>query len=71
MVGEASPHNVCGQILFCLKMCNLNCLVKETPYSAYVTIRKKFIPSVRELERTRILKKLKRNCFYLRRRTQT
>ena len=46
MTGEPSPHNACGQILFCLKMSQLNYVVKETPYSAYVTIRKKFIHSV-------------------------
>ena len=50
MAGETCPHNMCGQILVCLKMSNLNYVVKETPYSAYVTIRKKFIPSDRELE---------------------
>ena len=48
MAGDSSPHNACGQILFCLKMSKLNYVVKETPYSAYVTIRKKFIPSVED-----------------------
>ena len=43
MAGEKSPEYECGQILFCLKMSNLNYLVKETPYSSYITIRKKFI----------------------------
>jgi hypothetical protein len=45
MAGDSSPHNACGQILFFLKMSKLNYVVKETPYSAYVTIRKKFIQS--------------------------
>ena len=45
MACDSSPHNACGQILFSLKMSRLNYLVKETPYSAYVTIRKKFIQS--------------------------
>ena len=43
MVGEMSVEKACGQILFCLKMSNLNYMVKETPFSAYVTIRKKFV----------------------------
>ena len=43
MTGENSPNYACGQILFCLKVSKLNYVVKETPYSAYVTIRKKFI----------------------------
>jgi hypothetical protein len=45
MSGDSSPHNACGQILFSLRMSKLNYVVKETPYSAYVTIRKKFIQS--------------------------
>jgi hypothetical protein len=43
MAGEMSPDFECGKILFSLKMSRLNFLVKETPYSAYITIRKKFI----------------------------
>ena len=43
MASEKSPDFVCGQILFSLKMSKLNYLVNETPYSAYITIRKKFI----------------------------
>ena len=43
MLGQKSPDFACGQILYCLKMSNLNYLVKETPYSAYITIRKKFL----------------------------
>ena len=42
MAGKNSPDFVCGQILYCLKTSRLNYLVKETPYSAYITIRKKF-----------------------------
>ena len=45
MASDSSPHNVCGQILFSLKMSKLNYIVKETPFSAYITIRKKFIQS--------------------------
>ena len=43
MASQRSPNFACGQILYCLKMSNLNYLVKETPLSAYITIRKKFI----------------------------
>ena len=43
MVSEKSPDFACGQILFGLKTSNLNYIVKETPYSMYVTIRKRFI----------------------------
>ena len=43
-----SAQFACGQILFCLKNSNLNYLVKETPYSAYITIRKKFVKEISE-----------------------
>ena len=43
MASQRSPNFACGQILYCLKMSNLNSLVKETPFSSYITIRKKFI----------------------------
>ena len=43
MAGDSSPQYACGQILFGLKMSKLNYAIKETPFSAYVTIRKKFI----------------------------
>ena len=43
MASENSAHFACGQILFGLKNSKLNYLVKETPYSAYITIRKKFV----------------------------
>ena len=48
MVGESSAQYACGQILFGLKKSNLNYVIKETPYSAYITIRKKFIKEVGE-----------------------
>ena len=48
MVGESSAQYACGKILFSLKNSNLNYVVKETPYSAYITIRKKFIKDVGE-----------------------
>ena len=48
MAGEKSPEFACGQILFCLKTSQLNYVVKETPYSAYITIRKRFVKSAIE-----------------------
>ena len=42
MANESSPNFACGQVIFNLKMSKLNYVVKETPYSAYITIRKKF-----------------------------
>ena len=48
MVSEFSPHHACGQILFSLKNSKLNYVVRETPYSAYITIRKTFIKEVSE-----------------------
>ena len=45
MAGDSTPHNACGQIPFSLKMTKLNYVVKETPFSAYIKIRKKFIQS--------------------------
>ena len=48
MVGVNSPDISCGQILFGLKMSRLNYMVQETPYSMFVTIRKKFIKDTGE-----------------------
>ena len=50
MTGDkSSAEFACGQILFTLKQSKLNYIVKETPYSAYITIRKNLLtPSVRE-----------------------
>ena len=45
MVEESSAHFACGQIRFNLKSSNLNYVLKETPFSAYITIRKKLIKS--------------------------
>ena len=46
MVGTDKAENVFGQVLICLRMSKLDFLIKETPYSAYITIRKKFVKSV-------------------------
>ena len=43
MAGKVSAENVFGQVLICLRMSKLDYLVKETPYAAYVTVRKKFM----------------------------
>ena len=40
-----TAENTFGQVLICLRMSKLNFVVKETPYSAYVTIRKRFVKS--------------------------
>ena len=48
MVWNSKAEHVFGQVLICLRMSNLDYMVKETPYSAYVTIRKKFTKSVNE-----------------------
>ena len=42
MAGE-NAENVFGQVMICLRMSKLDFMIKETPYSGYVTIRKKFI----------------------------
>ena len=43
MTSEYSADFACGQIFYCLRNSQLNYIVNETPYSAYITIRKKFI----------------------------
>ena len=48
MVGSIIAENVFGQLLICLRMSKLDYMVKETPYSAYLTIRKKFVKSMKE-----------------------
>ena len=50
MLDEMSVEKACGQILFCLKSSNLNYMVKETPFSTYVTIRKKFVRNLHSVE---------------------
>ena len=49
MTVKNSPDFACGQILFSLKMSKLNYLVNETPYSMYVTVRKKFLKDTIEM----------------------
>ena len=43
MTSEISAEFSCGQILFTLKQSKLNYVVRETPFSAHITISKKFI----------------------------
>ena len=43
MTGNSKLSFVCNQVLRVIKESDLNYLVKETPYSAYITIRKKFV----------------------------
>ena len=37
-----SPEFACGQILYNIKMSQLNYFLQETPYSVHITIRKRF-----------------------------
>ena len=39
MVGDVRANKVCEQLLNSVKTSNLNYLVNETPYSAFITIR--------------------------------
>ena len=50
MTGKNSPEYHCGQILYFLKMSKLDYMLKETPYSAYINIRKKFIKNYTNIE---------------------
>ena len=50
MAGEFSPGIECRKVLYCLKISRLNYVVKETPYLAYITIRKKFIRESQNVE---------------------
>ena len=43
-----SADNALGQVLICLRMSNLNFVAKETPFSTYITIRKKLIKPTTE-----------------------
>ena len=46
---DIRAHTVCEQMLSILKTSKLNYLVKETPYSAFVTIRKRFLKETKDL----------------------
>ena len=48
MAWSTKAENRFGQMLICLRMSRLDFVVKETPYSAYITIRKKFVKGVNE-----------------------
>ena len=50
MTSENSASFACGQIIFSITSSQLNYVVKETPYSAYITIRKKFLKSFEQSE---------------------
>ena len=43
MASHKSPDFACGQVIFGLRMSGLNYAVNETPFSVYITIRKKFV----------------------------
>ena len=42
----ASAHNVCQQILNNLRLSNLNFMISETPYSAQILLKKRFLKEV-------------------------
>ena len=46
MATEVSAEFACGKILFGIRQSKLNYVLNETPYSAYITIRKKFTNGV-------------------------
>ena len=48
MVGKITAETRFGQMLICLRESKLNYVVRETPYSAEITIRKKFLKNVNE-----------------------
>ena len=51
MLEENSAEFACGQLLYNIKMSKLNYMVKETPYSAYITVRKKFVKGVVDIKK--------------------
>ena len=50
MVGSIGASQVCENLLNNVKSSNLNYLVNETPYSAFITIRKKLLRHIEERE---------------------
>ena len=61
MVGDIRAHKVCEQLLNYVKVSNLNYLVNETPYSAFITIRKIFSKDVEDLPYVTLILENKRN----------
>ena len=49
MPSDLIAHRVCEQMLSILKSSMLNYLVQETPYSAFVTVRKRFVKDIQEI----------------------
>ena len=49
MSSDVRAHRVCEEYLTILRRSKLNYMVKETPYSAYITIRKKFVKDCNDL----------------------
>ena len=69
MASKNSQDFACGQVLFSLKTSKLNYLVNETPYSVYITIRKKFMRDNRSVnlllvENATILQKMSGSTKY-------
>ena len=49
MVTNIRAHNICEKLLTYIKASKLNYLVHETPYSVFITIRKRVIKECQEL----------------------
>ena len=49
MTNDNRAHRVCEEYLTILRRSQLNYLVNETPYSAHISIRKKFLKDARDL----------------------
>ena len=61
MMDKNSPEIASGQIVHTLKMSQLNYMLQETPYSTYITIRKKFQKEVNQTREDREASVVKEN----------
>lgn len=61
MMDKNSPEIASGQIVHTLKMSQLNYMLQETPYSTYITIRKKFHKEVNQTREDREASVVKEN----------
>ena len=46
-MAEVSPHDVCHQLLHHLRLSNLHFALHETPHSAQIMLRKRFLKDVK------------------------
>ena len=56
-----TPHNTCAQILDTLRTSGLTYTLNETPYSVYLTVRKKFTKEHTPAQSTQLASKLNNN----------